>query len=68
MSDDDAANLLPKLTLLPMRDVHAALEQHAEAPHQRHAQQLLADEVTRMVRGSDALDIARAATSTLHGS
>jgi tyrosyl-tRNA synthetase len=67
VSDDEARRYLPVYTLLSMQEIAEAVSVHDQAPHQRHAQRLLADDVTRRVHGEQALVQARAASDLLFG-
>jgi tyrosyl-tRNA synthetase len=67
VSDDEARRYLPVYTLLSMQEIAEAVSVHDQAPHQRHAQRLLADDVTRRVHGEQALAQARAASDLLFG-
>lgn len=65
--DDDAPRLLRLLTLLPDEAVGAIESAHAGAPQAKGAQVALADEVTRLVRGPDAVASARRSAAALFG-
>ncbi|MGI9601146.1 MAG: tyrosine--tRNA ligase [Acidimicrobiales bacterium] len=65
--DRDVERFLLQLTLLPVAEIAAVVEQHREAPQQRVAQQSLADAVTTLVHGSEATEAANLAASTLFG-
>ncbi len=54
-------------SLRPMNDLDDVLEQHLAAPERRLAQRALADELTELVHGIEALNAARAATDVLFG-
>jgi tyrosyl-tRNA synthetase len=66
---DDASveDLLKIYTLLPKEAIEQALAAHAENPSQRHAQKLLAAEVTRLIHGEKALEVAQTVTECLTG-
>lgn len=67
-SDDrDVAKLLNFFTFLHPDDVKEIVKEHEEAPHQRLAQQRLAEEVTRTVHGQEALEKALKASKVLFG-
>ncbi len=67
-SDDrDVARLLAQLTMLPVDVVGDVVAEHVSAPERRLAQRRLADEVTGLVHGSDAVTSARLAAEALFG-
>ena len=66
-ADADAENFLKWYTLLDQQDIIAIMAAHNEAPHQRNAQRRLAEEVTRMVHGQDALHSVEQASQALFG-
>lgn len=66
-ADDEAEKLIKIFTLLDRKTIEEAVAAHREATHLRSLQKLLAEEVTRMVHGQDALDRAIAATEILFG-
>jgi tyrosyl-tRNA synthetase len=49
--DRDVERFLLQLTLLPVEAVRSIVEEHATAPERRHAQQVLAREMTALVHG-----------------
>ncbi len=51
-ADEEALPLLKKLTLLPLEALEAHAQAHAQAPHERRLQQLLAREMTTWVHGA----------------
>jgi tyrosyl-tRNA synthetase len=65
--DRDVAKLLHQLTLLPIDEIAGVLAEHAPAPERRVAQRRLAEEVTRLVHGPDALAAAVEATDIVFG-
>ncbi len=65
--DRDVERFLLQLTLLPVEEITALMAQHAEAPHQRQAQQRLADAVTELVHGADAVTSSNRAAAVLFG-
>lgn len=67
VDDADAERLLKFFTFLPVEEIAAAMAAHAEAPHQRAAQKLLAEEATRLAHGEEGLASARRATEILFG-
>jgi tyrosyl-tRNA synthetase len=58
---------LHMFSLRPLDAIAAVVEQHRSAPERRLAQRALADELTDLVHGTDALEAARAATEVLFG-
>ena len=54
-------------SLQPLADTLSVIEQHETAPERRVAQRTLADELTTLVHGAEALEAARAATEVLFG-
>ena len=66
-ADADVERYLRTLTLLPHEEIQRIIEQHAEAPAKRFAQTRLAEEMTELVRGCDAVQRAKTATSVLFG-
>jgi len=64
-SDEDAAMLIKRFTLLPIDEIETLIRQHEEAPHQRALQQALAREVTVNVHGQDAWEHAVNASQIL---
>ena len=66
-TDQDVIKLLGYFTLLEREDIAELAELAASRPERREAQRRLADEVTRMTHGDDALRSARAATEALFG-
>lgn len=67
VSDEDAEKFIKIFTLLPLEDIHRLIEKHKEAPHQRILQNVLAEEVTKMVHGEEELLYAKQATEILFG-
>ncbi len=67
VTDEDVGKLLRYFTYLSIEDIDAIETDHAAAPHKRDAQRRLAQEVTRIVHGQDAVDGAERATEALFG-
>lgn len=65
--DSDVEMLLLRLTMLPVSEIAGVLAEHADAPHRRLAQHLLADSVTTFVHGAQAAAQAAAAADLLFG-
>lgn len=66
-ADADVGRFLRSLTLLPVERIKEVLEEHEKDRSKRHAQEVLAAEMTELVRGEDALRRARVATKVLFG-
>ncbi|MFO7863879.1 MAG: tyrosine--tRNA ligase [Salinivirgaceae bacterium] len=66
-SDDDAAKYVKIFTMLSHTEIEDLVAAHQEAPHQRSLQKKLAEEMTIMVHGADALKMAQAASNILFG-
>ncbi|MFW5889858.1 MAG: tyrosine--tRNA ligase [Marinilabiliaceae bacterium] len=66
-SDADAAKYIRIFTLFPKEEIDHLIAQHQEAPHQRVLQKKLAETVTRLVHGQEALDTAIEASHILFG-
>ncbi len=67
IEDDEIEKLLLRLTLLSVEEIAAVMATHAEAPHKRVAQTLLAAELTTLVHGAAATIGAQEATSAVFG-
>jgi tyrosyl-tRNA synthetase len=66
--DRDVERFLAQLTLLPMDEVMAVLDEHRADPGRRVAQRRLAVEVTTLVHGPSDTSTAEAASAVLFGS
>lgn len=66
-SDADAEKYLKIFTMLTRDEIEALAKEQAEDPGRRPMQKKLAEEVTIMVHGKDALDAAIEASSILFG-
>lgn len=66
-SDEDAENYIKIFTFLEKPEIEALIEEHRQAPHRRILQKRLAQEVTRMVHGEEALKQAEEASGILFG-
>jgi tyrosyl-tRNA synthetase len=66
-SDEDAAEYIRKFTLLSKEEIDNAITQHAEAPHLRNLQKLLAREITIRVHSEEDFHSAVAASEILFG-
>jgi tyrosyl-tRNA synthetase len=67
VSDLDAPKFIRTFTFLSKDEIETLEKEHNEAPHLFILQKKLAEEVTRMVHGQEALDTAIAATKILFG-
>ena len=66
-SDEDAEKYIKIFTFLDRDTIEQLIAEHQEAPHYRVLQKKLAEEVTRMVHGTAALQNAIDASSILFG-
>ena len=64
-SDADVGKYLRWFTFLSREEIEDLEARHAESPQQRLAQNVVADEMTRMMHGEAELDRARAAAGAL---
>ena len=67
VSDEDAARYIKIFTMLSREEIEEAITKHAEAPHLRSLQKLLAREITVMVHGQAEYDNAVSASEVLFG-
>ncbi|MBN1844656.1 MAG: tyrosine--tRNA ligase [Sedimentisphaerales bacterium] len=67
LEDRDVIRLLKLFTFLPMEDIRSLERQVETAPEKRQAQKVLAEEVTRWVRGPQQTRLAQAASEMLFG-
>lgn len=67
VDDAEVGRMLAQFTLLPMVEVEALVAAHAEAPARRVAQRTLAQAVTELVHGPEALAAAEGASDVLFG-
>ena len=67
VSDEDAARYIKIFTMLGKEEIEAAIAEHAQAPHLRTLQKLLAKEITVMVHGQEEYDKAVEASNVLFG-
>lgn len=65
--DADVEHYLKCFTLMSRPEVIALMSEHQEAPHKRHAQRTLAQDVTRRVHGQLALEQAERASMAMFG-
>lgn len=66
-TDDDAAKYIKIFTILPPAEIDALIAEHAEAPHLRKLQKVLAKEVTCLIHGEEAYEAALEASQILFG-
>lgn len=66
-SDEDAAKYIKIFTLLDQPAIETLIKTHSNAPHERALQTKLAQEVTILVHGQQALDRAQQASAILFG-
>jgi tyrosyl-tRNA synthetase len=66
-SDEDAEKFIKIFTLLTQSEIEKLIEEHTSAPHLRPLQKMLAEVVTEMVHGKEALDLAIEASQILFG-
>jgi tyrosyl-tRNA synthetase len=66
-SDADAAEYIRKFTLLPKEEIDEVIRQHAEAPHLRTLQKLLARDITLRVHSEEEYLAAAEASEILFG-
>lgn len=66
-ADADVSRYLRYFTFLPHEEIEELERQVQDEPHRRAAQKRLAEEVTRLVHGEDALANAQKATQAMFG-
>ncbi len=66
-ADEDCGRLIRVFTLKPQTEVEALEAQHAEAPHQRLLQKVLAEELTVRIHSQEEYDKAVRASQILFG-
>ncbi len=67
VSDDDAERYIKIFTSLDRETIEALVAEHQQDPGRRTLQRRLAEEVTLLVHGQQALDMAQQATQILFG-
>lgn len=65
--DRDVVRYLKFFTLMPVEQIAALEQAHAEKPEARVAHQALAQEITTMIHGADAVNAAQRASAILFG-
>ena len=66
-ADADVEKLLKIYTFMDVAEIEALAKEHMETPHLRLGQKRLAQEVTKMVHGEEALESAERITQALFG-
>lgn len=66
-TDADVEKFLHYFSFRPVEDIAALIRRHTAAPEQRLAQQTLAEDVTTLVHGAEALQGAQRITAALFG-
>jgi len=66
-TDADVGNLLRQLTLLPDESIEAILSEHAKNPELKGAQLALAESLTSLYRGNEAVISAKKSGAILYG-
>ncbi len=64
-TDDDVSNFLKVFSLRPIEEIEALIEEHQKNPGARAAQKALAEELTELLHGKEALAEAIAASNAL---
>jgi tyrosyl-tRNA synthetase len=67
VSDEDASKYIKIFTILGQEEIAGITEEHNKAPHERHLQKRLAEEVTVMVHSRSDFDGAVEASQILFG-
>jgi tyrosyl-tRNA synthetase len=67
-SDDDSERFIKLFTLIPLNNIETIINQHRENPSKRYLQTVLAEYMTEMIHGRDALHGVKQATEFLFGS
>ena len=66
-TDEDAARYVKIFTILPPARIDALIAEHREAPHRRKLQKTLAKEITCLIHGEEAYNLALEASQILFG-
>ena len=66
-SDDDSERFIKLFTLIPLNNIETIINQHRENPSKRYLQTVLAEYMTEMIHGRDALHGVKQATEFLFG-
>jgi len=67
LSDADAAKYIRIFTFLSQSEIEALEKEHANAPHENELQRKLAEEITDLVHGREARELAQLSSSFLFG-
>jgi tyrosyl-tRNA synthetase len=65
--DADAERMAMIFSFKEIEEIKALIEEHRQAPHQRRLQRALAEELTILVHGREALERAQRASEILYG-
>ena len=65
VDDRDVERFLLQLTLMSVDDVAAIIADHEQAPHERRAQQALADAITELIHGPELVASANVAAKVM---
>ena len=66
-SDEDSERFIKLFTLIPLENIKTIIEQHRENPSKRYLQTVLAEYMTEMIHGHDAVLGVKQATAFLFG-
>ncbi|MEG2276850.1 MAG: tyrosine--tRNA ligase [Odoribacter sp.] len=66
-TDEDAARYIKIFTILPPAEIDGLIAEHQDAPHLRKLQKTLAKEITCLIHGQEAYDLALEASQILFG-
>ena len=66
-SDNDSERFIKLFTLVPLNNIETIINQHRENPSKRYLQTVLAEYMTEMIHGRDALHGVKQATEFLFG-
>ena len=66
-TDEDAARYVKIFTILPPARIDALIAEHREAPHLRKLQKTLSKEITCLIHGEEAYNLALEASQILFG-
>ena len=68
IADEDIEKILLKLTLVPVEEVRSIVADHSDEPHLRRGQRRVAQELTALVHGPEAVAPVEAASAIIFGS
>ena len=66
-SDEDSERFIKMFTLIPLGDIETIIEKHRVNPSKRYLQTVLAEYMTEMIHGAEALQGVKQATDFLFG-